>query len=292
MTIRSMTGYGRAENAREDYTVRVELKSVNNRFLDFQCRASRDLLHLESLLRRELGAYVSRGSVTCQVFYETRTSSGSEIAWNEPLFQTYLHLIRRASEEVGSSARVNIADLLKIPELTTQGRESEGPEAVAERVLPVFRAACEELVRMREREGGTLAKDLESRLAAFYPALDKVGELLPKRQAEFAAKMRDRIPDLVGTSVAEDRLLTEAGLMAEKLDVTEEMVRLRGHLGHFAETLRDHASPGKKLGFLQQEMLREVNTLGNKSQYYDIQQICVGWKEELEIIREQLANLE
>ena len=105
--------------------------------------------------------------------------------------------------------------------------------------------------------------------------------------------MRERVKELLdGQPIAEDRVLTEIGIMAEKLDVAEELVRLRSHLGHFLETLRGHASPGKKLGFLQQEMHREVNTLSNKSQYYDIQQICIGWKDDLEIIRVQLANVE
>jgi uncharacterized protein (TIGR00255 family) len=97
---------------------------------------------------------------------------------------------------------------------------------------------------------------------------------------------------LDGAKIAEDRIATEIGIMAEKLDVAEEMTRLRAHLDHFLEILSTHAVPGKKLGFLQQEMLREVNTLSNKSQAYDIQQICIGWKEDLEIIREQIANVE
>ena len=117
--------------------------------------------------------------------------------------------------------------------------------------------------------------------------------LVPQRQAETVAKMRERLKEILnGQPVAEDRLLTEVGLMAERLDITEEIVRLRAHLDHFLETLREHTAPGKKLGFLQQEMLREVNTLGNKNQYSEIQQISVGWKEEIEIIREQLMNVE
>jgi uncharacterized protein (TIGR00255 family) len=120
-----------------------------------------------------------------------------------------------------------------------------------------------------------------------------VATLLPIRQKEYVARIHDRVTELLdGQPVAEDRLMTEIGIMAEKLDVQEEMVRLRAHLDHFLEVINEHAAPGKKLGFLQQEMLREVNTLSNKSQYYDIQQICVNWKEDLEILREQIANVE
>jgi len=105
--------------------------------------------------------------------------------------------------------------------------------------------------------------------------------------------MRARVKEIVGdAAIEEGRMATEIGILAERLDVTEEIVRLEAHLNHFLETLKDHKSPGKRLGFLLQEMLREVNTLGTKSQFPDMQHLCVGWKEELEIIREQIQNIE
>jgi uncharacterized protein (TIGR00255 family) len=309
-----MTGYGRAETVETEYSVSVEIKSVNNRFLDFQCKAPRDLLHLEQVLRKELGAFVTRGSVTCHVHYELHGGAGSEsaLSLNEPLFNAYAAIARRmaASLEAGNAhgaAHLNLADLLKIPDMVLQGATpsletagaAQGPHSgvaaeVAEaRILPVFRRACEALVTMREREGQDLVKDFDKRVRAFYPSLDQVATLLPLRQKEYVARIHDRVSELLqGQTVAEDRLMTEIGIMAEKLDVQEEMVRLRAHLDHFLEVIAEHAAPGKKLGFLQQEMLREINTLSNKSQYYDIQQICVNWKEEIEILREQIANVE
>jgi uncharacterized protein (TIGR00255 family) len=300
MPLRSMTGYGRAETVETTYSVSVELKSVNNRFLDFQCRAPRDLLHLEQVLRKELGAYVTRGSVTCHVHYEVHGNAGAEatVSLNEPLFQAYAAIARRMRDAFEGSARIDVADLMKVPDMVLQGGSGStgGAEATVlaeERILPVYRRACEALVAMREREGQDLARDFEKRVNAFYPSLEQVATLLPLRQKEYVARIRDRVKELLdGQPVAEDRLTTEIGIMAEKLDVQEEMVRLRAHLDHFLEVVAEHAAPGKKLGFLQQEMLREVNTLSNKSQYYDIQQICVNWKEELEILREQIANVE
>ena len=292
MALRSMTGYGRAEASGADYSVGVEIRSVNNRYLDFQCRVSRDSLHLEPLLRREVAEFVTRGSVTCNLRYESFGAAAAEVSLNEPLYKAYLALVRRVEKDLGADGRANAADLLRIQDMVVQGGGVETPEAVAEKVVPVFRKACEELVKAREREGNELRIELEKRLSGFDPALVKVEALLPKRQSEYVAKLRDRVKELLaGQTMAEDRVVTELGLMAERLDVAEELVRLKAHLGHFRETLRA-ATPGKKLGFLQQEMLREVNTLSNKSQYYDIQQICVGWKEDLEIIREQLMNVE
>jgi uncharacterized protein (TIGR00255 family) len=298
--LHSMTGYGRAETVETAYSVSVELKSVNNRFLDFQCKAPRELLNLESILRKELGAFVTRGSVTCHVHYEVYGQAGQDaVTLNEPLFKAYTTMARRMAESLGIDARINVADLMKVPDMMIQGAAASPLDAAAaaalaeERILPVFRQACEALVAMREREGQELAKDFRKRVGAFYPGLDQVATLLPIRQKEYVARIRDRVKELLdGQPVAEERLMTEIGIMAEKLDVQEEIVRLRAHLDHFLEIVAGQASPGKKLGFLQQEMLREVNTLSNKSQYYDIQQICVNWKEELEVLREQIANVE
>lgn len=304
-----MTGYGRAEWSDETVAISVELKSVNNRYLDFQCRGPRELLNLDNVLRKALGDYVTRGSVTCNVNVTTLSNGiggpgGAEaapgIALNEPLFAAYVALGKRMADVLGGPVPT-AAELLRIPGMVTQdatetvsaAEAAEAAAALEAKIVPVFRAAAADLVSMREREGAELARDFETRIRAFYPNLDKIAALLPVRNREYAAKLRERVAELLnGASIAEERLATEIGIMAEKLDVAEEMTRLRAHLDHFLEILATHAAPGKKLGFLQQEMLREVNTLSNKSQQYDIQQICIGWKEDLEIIREQIANVE
>ncbi len=309
--LKSMTGYGRAEFSDHVHAISVEIKSVNNRYLDFQCRGPRELLNLDNVLRKELGDFVTRGSVTCNVNVEmlAEPAQGAGVALNDELFQAYIALARRMADALGGPAPTAaelVPAFLRVPAMVLQETGKPGPAhaaraaAVAEaaaalqaKIIPVFRAAAADLVTMREREGGELARDFEARIRAFYPALDTVAALLPARNREYAAKLRERVRELLdGATVAEDRLATEIGIMAEKLDVAEEMTRLRAHLDHFLEILATHAAPGKKLGFLQQEMLREVNTLSNKSQQYDIQQICIGWKEDLEIIREQIANVE
>lgn len=293
MTAQSMTGYGKADAIGAGYSVTVELKSVNNRFLEFQARTSRDLLHLEPRLKQELGKHVTRGSVTCHVQYDSTGPAGTGLALNEGIFLSYAALIQETRARLGEGCVVNVSDLLKMPDIITTSGTSEPAELVAERILPVFDKACRELVAMREKEGQVLATDMETRINAFFPALEKVKTLIPLRQAEYVSKMRARVKELVGeATLSEDRLLTEIGLMAERLDVTEEIVRLEAHLHHFLDTLANHKGPGKRLGFLLQEMLREVNTLGTKSQYPDMQHTCVSWKEELEIIREQIQNIE
>jgi uncharacterized protein (TIGR00255 family) len=297
MAIQSMTGYGRAERHETDYTVSIELKSVNNRFLEFQCRNSKELLHLEPALKTELSKHVQRGSVTCHLHYESQSPDAGGVSLNQPLFRSYLHVIESMRQILGPSTQVNpgemLGSLLRIPDLVTPAFSHESPETVTARILPVFTEACLDLAQSRGREGEALATDLRNRIVAFKPALERVRGLIPERQNEYVAKMRLRVQDILGDrNLAEDRLLTEISLMAERLDVTEEIVRLATHLDHFLETLETQKAPGKRLGFLLQEMLREVNTLGTKSQYADIQHTCVAWKEDLEILREQIQNLE
>lgn len=293
MTAQSMTGYGKAEAVGAGYSVTVELKSVNNRFLEFQVRASKNILPLEPKLKQELGKHLARGSVSCHVQYDSEGPGAGGLALNEPIFKAYAALVKEAQQRLGASATVDVADLLKLPDMVTSSEAVESTDIALERILPVFEMACRDLVAMRTREGGVLAADLEGRIRGFFPGLEKVKGLVPVRQQEYVAKMRARVQELLaGATVAEDRMATEIGLMAERLDVTEEIVRLEAHLHHFLETLSDHKSPGKRLGFLLQEMLREVNTLGTKSQFSDMQHLCVGWKEELEIIREQIQNIE
>jgi uncharacterized protein (TIGR00255 family) len=293
VAVQSMTGYGKADAVGAGYSVTVELKSVNNRFLEFQIRASKSILHLEPKLKTELGRHLSRGSVTCHVQYESDGPGGAGLALNEPVFKAYSAVIRDAQARLGTPTVLDIADLLKIPDMVTSSEASESAETAMGRILPVFERACRELVAMRENEGQVLAADMEGRIRAFFPGLEKVKSLVPVRQQEYVAKMKARVQELIGdAALSQDRMVTEIGIMAERLDVTEEIVRLEAHLHHFLETMASHKSPGKRLGFLLQEMLREVNTLGTKSQFSDMQHLCVAWKEELEIVREQIQNIE
>lgn len=293
MAAQSMTGYGKAEIVGEGYSVTVELKSVNNRFLEFQVRASKNILPLEPRLKQELGKHLARGSVNCHVQYDSNGPGAGGIALNEPVFRAYAALIADAQKRLGAGTVLDLADLLKLPDMVIASEASEPAEIALGRILPVFERACLDLVAMRSKEGAVLAADLVARVRGFFPGLEKLKGLVPVRQQEYVAKMRARVQELAGdAAVDEVRMATEIGFMAEKMDVTEEIVRLEAHLHHFLETISEHKTPGKRLGFLLQEMLREVNTLGTKSQFPDMQHLCVGWKEELEIIREQIQNLE
>src|SRR5690606_12502113 len=202
MPLKSMTGYGRAEASDDIHVISVEIKSVNNRYLDFQCRGPRELLNLDNVLRKELGAYVTRGSVTCNVNVETRAAANEtvSIALNEPLAAAYVELARRDAALLGTDEPpLRPADLLRVSGMVAQGEAAASARAALERkILAVSRAACCDLVDMRAREGGELARDFEARIRAFGPALDKVAELLPARNRDYAAKLRERVAELIG----------------------------------------------------------------------------------------------
>lgn len=293
MAFQSMTGFGAAEAEGTGYTVRVELRSVNNRYLDFPLRLPRELSSLEPALRKALGAEISRGSVTCQIVYENRSAAAVTATLNEPLWEAYRGILNRLSADLGASGSGGAADLLKIPDLVSVGQAQEDAEALEAKVLPVFQAAVSALAAMRRREGEALHAELTARIAGFRGVVAEIRAEVPKRQKDYVERMRQRMREVAGDlPLNEERLSTEVGILAERLDVTEELVRLEAHLDHFLEVLDGSSAPGKKLGFLLQEMLREVNTLGTKSQHAPIQHACVGLKEELEILREQLANVE
>ncbi len=243
MTAQSMTGYGKAEAVGDGYSVTVELKSVNNRFLEFQVRSSKNILPLEPRLKQEIGKHLARGSVNCHVQYDSSGPGAGGLSFNEPVFRSYAGLILEAQKRLGLGTVVDLADLLKLPDLLIAAETSEPAELALDRILPVFEKACRELVAMRTREGAVLSADLEGRIRAFFPGLEKVKALVPVRQQEYVAKMRARVKEIVGgVAVDESRMATEIGILAERLDVTEEIVRLEAHLNHFLETLAEHLS--------------------------------------------------
>ncbi len=296
MAVQSMTGFGSADLQDGKGRVSVELKSVNGRFLEFQCRVPRALAPLESKLKQILSKHVTRGNVTCQIQWDPLDNNESTGKFNLRAAEAYIVAAKQLQSRMNVPATLNLLDLLRLPEVMAGEAEPEEllHSELADRVLPVFESACAQLELMRAEEGNLLVQDMRKRIEDFSVILKKIKVLLPERNREYLEKVRARVHEIVGDNalVAEERLTTEIGIMAERLDVTEEVVRMEAHISQFLESLANHAAPGKRLGFLLQEMHREVNTLGTKAQYAEIQHLCVGLKEDLEIVREQVQNLE
>ncbi len=288
-----MTGFAKAEISNEEFTAEIEIKTVNNRYLETQFKLPRMLSSLEPLFREELSKWITRGSVSCFVIYENKSESNNMLSINESLFKQYKMALGELKNQLGEASRIDLGGLLKIPDLLVYQSDPKLLENIKNQVLPVFSKACESLQKSREEEGQKLIGDLQNRLGLFGTWLSEVQNYLPGRIEDLREKYRSRISELCQqSSIAEERILIEAGMLGEKLDISEELVRFEAHLKLFQETLNRGGTPGKKLGFVLQEMLREVNTMSSKCQHSGIQHLCVDMKEEIEKMREQSMNLE
>ncbi|MFC1585383.1 YicC/YloC family endoribonuclease [Fibrobacterota bacterium] len=294
MKVQSMTGFGKAEKTTHEFHARVEIKSVNNRYIDAQFKLPRSLIGLEPKLRNLLDEFISRGSIICFVQYENLDGSASQVRLDRQLLEKYTGIIRQLQKKFSGEQKIEISELLNIPDLIKVIPVETGSDLLSSQIIPVFKKACTALVTMRITEGKRIISDITGRVKTFKNWLRKVKKYLPERQKTYLKKTRASVQELIGEKVNldEGRLMTELGIMAERLDITEELVRFESHIALFLETVRTHKTPGKKLGFILQEMLREINTLTSKSQCLEIQHLCVSMKEELEIVREQIQNIE
>ncbi|MBF0430395.1 MAG: YicC family protein [Fibrobacteria bacterium] len=294
MKTQSMTGFGKAEKIGTDFAVRIEIKTVNNRFLDIQFKMNKILAPLEPELRKVLEKNISRGSVICFIHYEEFGKTSSSMQLNKPLLEKYLNFVKQLKEVLDDDSVINITDILQIPDVVIALPESSDDSLLKDRVVPTFGEACLNLSEMRAQEGKKLMQDMLTRVNSFPAWLTKIKDYLPERQFNYTEKFKEKIKEVAGPDLKldNDRLMTELSILAEKLDITEELVRFESHVTLFLETCSANPTPGKKLGFILQELLREINTLCNKSMHSGIQHESVAIKEELEKIREQVMNIE
>ena len=291
--IKSMTGYGRAVelvNGRE-YT--VEIRSVNNRYLDCSVRLPRMLSFGEDGVKQAVKKSVSRGKV--DVFISVRTEGGEEakVSLNDAVLEGYLAAMRRMTEEFGVRDDISVSTLSRLPEVF----QVEKPEADEDQLLldlmSVVDKALSAYDAMRVTEGKALEQDLRGRGETILGYVAQVEAGGAKTLADYRARLESKIREVLeSTSIDESRILTESAIFADKIAVDEETVRLRSHLEQMNTMLSDGGAVGRKLDFLLQEMNRETNTIGSKCSDLAISRIVVNIKAELEKIREQVQNIE
>lgn len=296
--IRSMTGYGEAERRTSEGLVRVEMKTVNHRYLNVQLRAPASLDRMESRIQGWLKEFISRGHVNLTVRVEADEEAVEELLPELDLERArrYRSLVERLREELGLTGELGVSQLLRFRDIFVEPEPSRASPEVDEDVLrEVLEEAARATVRMRETEGRRLQEDLTGRLEAIGRHLNRIEERAPERLASERERLRDRVRELVGSDeVDEDRLAREIAYLAEKWDINEELVRFHSHLEHFRELLRAPGPEpaGKRLGFVVQEMHREANTIGSKANDAEISQAVVEIKEGIERLREQVENVE
>jgi uncharacterized protein (TIGR00255 family) len=288
-----MTGYGRGEADQNGTKFSVELNSVNRKQSDIVINLPRDLAELEPRIRQAINESISRGRTNVVVGYHSGPAANRQLALDTDLARSYYEAMRALQKELNASGEINIGTILqapgvmRAPEPTIQARE------VWPAIERALRAALAELIKMREREGKHLAKDLIRRLKAMRKQIKEIRGLHPDVVKKYRAALLDRIQK-AGLPIAGDdeRLVKEISFFADRADVSEELTRAESHLAQFAHHLRKNEPVGRTLEFITQEIFRELNTLGAKANDAAISQRVVACKAELEKIREQIQNLE
>ena len=291
--IKSMTGYGRGQAVIDGKDITVEIRSVNHRYFEFSSRVPRVYGFLDEKLKSYLQAAVARGKVEVGVFIEEVEAGGSEVTVNHALAKGYLDALHEIGETYGLREDATALTLARFPDVLTVRRAEQDEEALWEAVRTVADEAIAGFIAMREREGAKLRDDVLHRRDLILKAVEVVEERSPQTVKEHMAKVVARMQELLESAqVDEGRLLTEAALFADKIAVAEETVRLRSHLDLLEQLVTSDEPVGRKIDFLVQEINRETNTIGSKSQDVQLARVVVDIKAEIEKIREQIQNIE
>ncbi len=291
--VSSMTGYGRAEQVREELKVSVEISSVNNRFCEIQFRLPKFLSSLESKLKETILSTITRGKISYTLNWEESLPIATYAKLNEEAADVYQTIMTQLKEKYNLSGDITVEHFLNLPDLIKVEKDEYDADKAWEAVRQVTLKALEEFNSMRKSEGARLASDLKKRIKNLDVTISEIEELTPLNVNNFRKKLKGRISELLADVVVDmQRIEQEVALMAEKSDVTEECVRFKSHNQQFLSALKEGGPVGKRLTFLLQEMNREANTIGAKASDAQISQKVIFLKEEAEKIREQVQNIE
>ncbi len=289
----SMTGFGRAEAEADGRKVTIEIKAVNHRFLDINIRMPRTLGFAEETIRKTIKSRLERGRIDVFVNYSALVDNAKTAAADTGLIESYISAARLAAKAAGVEDDLKLSHIIGIPDAIVIEESPEDEEKQTELVTSALDSALNALYEMRKREGGALKENIIECLSALEvikAAIDTKKERVSK---EYAEKLKLRIGELLGgAEIDESRFNTEVAYIADKADITEEVVRLGTHINQFRSTVSEKQAVGRKLDFMVQEMNRELNTIGSKSQDMDITNAVIEGKSVIEKIREQVQNIE
>ncbi len=291
--IRSMTGFGRAEATAGGKLITVEIKSVNHRYFEFNCRTSRGYAFLEEKLKSYLSTRVSRGKIDMFVSITSVEDSDVEVVINHSLASAYTKAFSELTDTYNVEDDLTASILARIPDVLTVHKVQEDENEIYDLVLPVASEAVDKFIAMREVEGQRLAEDVMSRANTILDIVAVIEARSPETVKEYEKRLYDRISELLeSTTIDQQRILTEAAIFADKVAVAEETVRLRSHFDQMDSIMKSSEAVGRKLDFIMQEMNREANTIGSKVTDAELAHRVVDIKAELEKIREQIQNIE
>ena len=291
--IKSMTGYGRAREMLNKRDITVEVRSVNNRYLDCTVKMPRMYSFAEDAVKQHVQKAISRGKVDVFITVDASAADVAKVTVNRELAAQYASALSELAEVCGTESHVTPEQLSRFPDVLTVTKADEDLETVSADLCAVLDEALAAYNTMRAVEGAKLAEDIGNRLTYIENYTSQVEERSPQTVAEYRAKLTARMQEVLqSTTIDEQRILTEAAIYADKVAVDEETVRLRSHLSQLEDMLEKGGAIGRKLDFLIQEFNREANTIGSKCNDVAIAQVVVGLKAEVEKMREQVQNVE
>lgn len=292
--MRSMTGFGRGSVSEDGFSIVVEIKTVNNRFMDVNLRLPAELQVLEGRLKKRIGARIARGRVEVTLQYDRRENVEFEL--NRPLIAGFVNAMKEIQTEFGLAGEPDLNVIARLPNVVSQKQTEPGPGFLAA-IEGVFDAALDDLEAMRDKEGEGLAADLAALVAAIDTRLPLIEAEAAKVTDEFRQRLEKRVTEMLARTGAQieldqGRLAQELAYLAERADISEEIVRLKTHLDHFREIMTQDRDVGKRLDFLTQELNREANTISSKTTNMTVKENALAIKSEIEKIREQVQNVE
>lgn len=292
--MKSMTGFGRASATENNFAITVELKSVNNRFLDINLRLPGELQMLESTVKKLIGDRLARGRVEVNLQYDRTDEVQLEL--NRPLIAGFLAAMKEMRDEFGLKGEPDINVIARLPNVVTTKKEEPEPEFLVA-IGNVIALALDDLEAMRAKEGSMLEAELISRLNEIEGRIPAIETEAANVADEYRARLTKRIGDMLERTDAQievdtGRLTQEVAFLADRLDISEEITRLKTHIEHFRGILADERDVGKRLDFLTQELNREANTIASKTNNMIVKENALAIKSGIEKIREQVQNVE
>lgn len=291
--IRSMTGFGRGEATVDGRDITVEIKSVNHRYFEFNCRTTRGFGFLEEKLKSYIKERVSRGKIDMFVSLSQKEDTEAIVKINPSLALGYINALKKLSDEYGVKDDISVSTVSSYSDIFQVHKAPEDEEEVWNAVKPVLDTALNNFIAMRETEGEKMEADVMSRAKHILSIVDEIESRSPERVKEYETRLKERIEELLGSAdYDEQRVITEVAIFADKVAVDEETVRLRSHFDQLKSLMDSDGEVGRKLDFIIQEMNREANTIGSKANDSSLSHMVVDIKAEIEKIREQIQNIE
>ena len=288
-----MTGYGKAEYVENGISLTVEIKTVNNRFLDIIPKYPRAFVALDDSIRKTVQSRISRGRAELFITFSDTSEGSKKIVIDEALCRQYVLAAKTLCEKFGVENDFTVTSLLRNPDCVSEEVSHDNAERIGDILKKTLWAALDELVKMREIEGEKLKKDILARDDEVERLVGEISARAPKIKEEYSQKIKERMTEILGSAdYDESRLLQEVALFADRTNIDEEITRLKSHISQLRAVCREDVDVGKKLDFLMQEFNREANTVCSKSNDIEITKFALALKNEIEKIREQVQNIE